>query len=62
MLSKKRPTAPIPPLNWLRAFEAAARHASFKMAAQELNVTPAAISQQIKLLEDYFDIKPDLNS
>jgi len=57
MPSKKRPTSPIPPLNWLRAFEAAARHASFKMAAQELNVTPAAISQQIKLLEDYFDIK-----
>jgi len=41
----------LPPLNALRAFEAAARHLSFKAAAEELNVTPAAISQQVKLLE-----------
>jgi LysR family glycine cleavage system transcriptional activator len=40
-----------PPLNALRAFEAAARHLSFKKAAQELHVTPGAISHQIKLLE-----------
>jgi len=40
----------------LRAFEAAARHLSFKKAAQELNVTPAAISQQVKVLEDYFSV------
>lgn len=46
----------LPPLNSLRAFEAAARHLSFTGAADELNVTPAAISQQIKLLESYFDI------
>lgn len=41
----------LPPLNALRAFEAAARHLSFKRAAEELNVTPAAISHQIKALE-----------
>ncbi|MEO0773710.1 MAG: transcriptional regulator GcvA [Pseudomonadota bacterium] len=40
------------PLNALRAFEAAARHLSFKAAGAELHVTPAAISQQIKVLED----------
>jgi LysR family glycine cleavage system transcriptional activator len=42
----------LPPLNPLRAFEAAARHLSFKLAAQELHVTPGAISQQVKALED----------
>lgn len=42
----------LPPLNALRAFEAAARLQSFARAADELNVTPGAISQQIKLLED----------
>ena len=41
----------LPPLNSLRAFECAARHLSISLAATELNVTPAAISQQIKLLE-----------
>lgn len=41
----------LPPLNALRAFEAAAKHLSFKLAADELNVTPAAISHQIKALE-----------
>jgi len=45
-------TRRLPPLNALRAFEAAARHLSFKAAAQELNVTPAAISQQIRALEE----------
>lgn len=43
---------PLPPLNALRAFEAAARHLSFKKAAEELNVTPAAVSHQIKALEE----------
>ncbi len=42
-----------PPLNALRAFEAAARHLSFKKAAEELFVTPAAVSQQVKSLEEY---------
>lgn len=42
----------LPPLNALRAFEAVARLLSVKKAAAELNVTPAAISHQIKLLED----------
>ncbi len=42
----------LPPLNSLRAFEAAARHLSFTLAAAELNVTQAAVSHQIKSLED----------
>ncbi len=42
----------VPSLNWLRTFEAAARHMSFTGAAKELNVTQAAVSQQIKQLED----------
>ena len=41
----------LPPLAALRAFEAAARHSSFKRAAGELRVTPTAISHQIRLLE-----------
>lgn len=41
----------IPPLNSLRAFEAAARLGGFAAAAKELNVTPAAVSHQIKTLE-----------
>ncbi len=43
----------IPPLNSLRVFEAAARHLSFTKAAEELHVTPGAVSQQIKALEDF---------
>ncbi|MEM9127258.1 MAG: LysR family transcriptional regulator, partial [Pseudomonadota bacterium] len=42
-----------PPLTALRAFDAAARHMSFAKAADELNVTPAALSFQIKSLEDH---------
>lgn len=42
----------LPPLSQLRAFEAAARHRSFKLAAHELSVTATAISHQIRLLED----------
>ncbi|HJU17332.1 MAG TPA: transcriptional regulator GcvA [Stellaceae bacterium] len=45
------PTNHLPPLAALRAFEAAARHMSFSKAAEELNVTPAAISHQIHALE-----------
>jgi len=43
----------LPPLNWLRAFEAAARHLSFTGAAGELNMTQSAVSQQIKALEGF---------
>ena len=43
----------LPPLNALRAFEAAARHLNFSRAADELSVTPGAVSQQIQNLEDY---------
>ncbi|MCW9034443.1 MAG: transcriptional regulator GcvA [Rhodospirillales bacterium] len=47
----------LPPLNGLRSFEAAARHNSFKSAAQELNVTPAAISHQVKNLELFLGVE-----
>ena len=46
----------LPPLNSLRAFEAAARHLSFTKAAEELHVTPAAISHQIKALEEQLGV------
>lgn len=46
----------LPPLSVLRTFEAAARHLSFKKAAEEIHVTPAAVSQQIKALEDYLGL------
>ena len=42
----------LPPLTAIRAFEAAARHESFTKAAAELGMTQAAISYQVKLLED----------
>ncbi|MEO0681758.1 MAG: transcriptional regulator GcvA [Pseudomonadota bacterium] len=45
----------LPPLTALRAFDAAARHMSFAKAAEELFVTPAALSYQIKQLEQHFD-------
>ena len=47
----------LPPLNALRAFEAAARHLSFKQAAVELHVTPGAVSQQVKALEDSLGVR-----
>ena len=47
----------LPPLNALRAFEAAARHMSFQKAAGELHVTPAALSYQIRQLEDHLGRK-----
>ena len=43
----------LPPLNQLRAFEAAARHNSFTKAAAEMHLTQGAISRQVKALEDY---------
>ena len=46
----------LPPLNALRAFEAAARRLSLSLAANELNVTPAAISHQVRLLEDHIGL------
>lgn len=42
-----------PSLNALRAFESAGRHLNFSKAADELNVTPGAISQQIRILEEF---------
>lgn len=47
----------LPPLNALKAFESAARHLNFTKAADELFVTQAAVSHQIKLLEDFLDIQ-----
>ncbi|GAB3022927.1 transcriptional regulator GcvA [Bowmanella dokdonensis] len=47
----------LPPLNSLKAFEAAARHLSFTRAADELFVTQAAVSHQIKALEEFLGIK-----
>ena len=46
----------LPPLNAVRAFEAAARHGSFKDAAVELGVTHGAVSQQIRLLEEWLGL------
>lgn len=47
------PYASLPPLPWIRAFECSARHLSFTQAALELNLTQAAISKQIRLLEQH---------
>lgn len=47
----------LPPLSALRAFEAAARHLSFKGAAGELGVTPTAISHQVRWLEDHLGVR-----
>src|SRR6267378_8258568 len=47
----------LPPLNALRVFEAAARHLSFKEAANELSITQAAVSHQIKSLEEYLGVE-----
>jgi len=48
---------PLPPLNSLRSFEAVARQLSFRKAAWELHVTPGAVSQQIRALEDLLGAK-----
>jgi LysR family transcriptional regulator, glycine cleavage system transcriptional activator len=48
---------PLPPLNTLRAFEAAGRLLSFTKAAEELYVTPAAISHHVRTLEDYLSLR-----
>ena len=52
-MSLDPPRRTLPPHTALRAFEAAARHQSFAAAAQELCVTPAAVAQQVKSLEDW---------
>src|SRR5215831_5186168 len=46
---------PLPPLNSLAAFEAAARLASFAKAAEELRVTPAAVSRHVAILEAWLE-------
>ena len=48
---------PLPPLNPLKAFEVAARWHSITRAAEELHVTPAAVSRQIRSLEDFLDVQ-----
>lgn len=47
----------LPPLNSLRAFEVAARQLSFTKAAEELHVTPAAVSHQVKALEEHLSVR-----
>jgi LysR family glycine cleavage system transcriptional activator len=47
----------LPPLKSLKAFEVAARRGGFVAAADELNVTPAAVSHQVKVLESYLEIE-----
>jgi LysR family glycine cleavage system transcriptional activator len=46
-----------PPLNWIRSFDSATRHASFTRAAQELSITQAAVSKQIRALEDLLNCR-----
>lgn len=46
----------LPPLNALHTFEVAARYLSFQQAAEELDITPTAVSHQIKVLEDYLGV------
>jgi LysR family transcriptional regulator, glycine cleavage system transcriptional activator len=46
----------LPPLNAARAFEAASRHSSFQAAAEELAVTPGAVAQQVKSLEQWLGV------
>ena len=47
----------MPPMRSLRAFQLAARHLSFKLAAEELFLTPSAVSHQIKNLESFMGIE-----
>ena len=46
----------LPPLNALKTFESAARHLSFLRAAEELSVTPGAVSRQVRALEEWLGI------
>src|ERR1700723_2922831 len=56
-MARFRMALALPSLNGLRAFEAAARHRSFTLAANELNVTQTAISHQIRRLEEQLGIR-----
>ena len=47
----------LPPLTWLRAFEAAARLGNFTRAAEELLITPAAVSYQVRQLEQLLGLE-----
>ncbi len=47
----------LPPLNALRAFDAAGLHLNFRVAADEMGVTQGAIAQQVRLLEDHLGVK-----
>ena len=47
----------LPPLEGLRFFEAAARHQSFARAADELEVTPAAVAHRVRMLEKHLEVK-----
>lgn len=49
------PSQSLPPLTWLRAFEATARHLSFTRAASELNLTQSAVSQHVRSLESFLN-------
>jgi LysR family glycine cleavage system transcriptional activator len=53
----ERQNRQLPPLSAIRAFEAAGRHGSFTGAAQELKVTPAAISHHVKMLELWLGVE-----
>lgn len=55
--SETMPARSLPPLSALRAFEAAARHGSFRRAAEELNVTQSAVSHQIANLETFLRVR-----
>jgi LysR family glycine cleavage system transcriptional activator len=50
-------STPLPPLNALKTFESAARHLSFRKAADELHVTPAAVGHQVNALETYLGVQ-----
>lgn len=53
MIRKRR----LPPLAAIRTFDAVARHASFKLAAEEIGVTATAVSHQIRVLEEALDTR-----
>src|SRR3546814_10978810 len=55
-LQRERTMRQLPPLNALRAFDAAARHRNFTKAADELHVTHGAVSRQVAALESHFQM------